>query len=74
MKERKEQTKGENIVFYLTPSDWLRERDVGSGLLFIEFRSDWFLCACSVTCVTERQRKVALDRFECVAALLKYGV
>ena len=36
MKERKEQTKGENIVFYLTPSDWLRERDVGSGLLFIE--------------------------------------
>ena len=54
-------------MYYLTPSDWLVEGDVRSGLLFIEFRSDLFRCACSMARATERQRKVASDRFDCVA-------
>ena len=36
--------------------------NVRSGLLFIEFRSDWFLYACSMARTIERQRKVASDK------------
>ena len=49
-------------MFYLALSVWLRESDVRSGLLFVEFQSDWFLCECSGACATAKQREAMSEK------------